>query len=102
MSNISEQTKDMELKAHRDLVESARMSKALLLRKSLGKPTEALKEYEYLIAANPGNYEAILGKSMVLLDLERMEEAKVLLQQLVISDTPQKAMAQSLINQIGE
>lgn len=98
MSNISPEVKQQELKAHRELVEKAHMSKAVTLKQSLNRSEDALNEYEIVIAGNPMNYDAMLGKAMTLIQMERRQEAKAILLELSSMDIPQKQIAQSLIN----
>lgn len=102
MTNVSEDYMEKEIEAHKKLVENARFSKALLLRKMNTENNkqalpEALKEYEIILNENPDRLDAMLGKAITLLDMQRTGEALPILESLSKEGAPEAEAAKSIL-----
>ena len=95
--NQRKENKFNELKSHRSLVKETLFSKARLLRDKLKRYTESLTIYESLLFLSPNNGEARVNKALCLIDMNRKEEAKAILNKIIQDGDAEKNRAQHVL-----
>ncbi|HUI29255.1 MAG TPA: tetratricopeptide repeat protein [Candidatus Acidoferrales bacterium] len=86
-----------DVNAFRDLVLRAHFAKASLLRTQLVKPDLALAEYNLILESHPESEEALFCKALSLIQLDRRDEARGILNNLSSSGTDYGKMAQQTL-----
>lgn len=86
-----------DMKVHRELVLQAHLARGRVLQMYLHRSTDALAEYEIVLAMRSDNTDALLNKALCLVGLGRKEEARPILQRLIDHQTAAKSIAAQVL-----
>jgi tetratricopeptide (TPR) repeat protein len=86
-----------DLIEHKKIITDVKFTMARIMREMLHKPQDALSIYYGMLSVSPNNSILKLNKALCLIDLNRSDEAKVILNQLVQEGGNQKKHAQYIL-----